>query len=83
MNDTAQSATVDDADAHYIRANTLFDRNRFNVAISRARAATVLVCSPRLLDIRCRTPDQMALANLLCAFSERAKPGLAQPQPAG
>jgi predicted RecB family nuclease len=50
----------------------LFERNRFNVAISRARALSVLVCSPRLLDIACRTPDQMALANLLCAFAERA-----------
>lgn len=51
----------------------LFERNRFNVAISRARAASVLVCSPRLLDIRCRTPEQMALANLLCAFEESAE----------
>lgn len=51
----------------------LFERNRFNVAISRARAASVLICSPRLLDIRCRTPEQMALANLLCAFEERAQ----------
>jgi predicted RecB family nuclease len=50
----------------------LFERNRFNVAISRARAASVLVCSPRLLDIRCRTPEQIALVNLLCAFAERA-----------
>jgi predicted RecB family nuclease len=57
----------------------LFERNRFNVAISRARAASVLVCSPRLLDIRCRTPEQMALANLLCAFAERAKAELARP----
>jgi predicted RecB family nuclease len=51
----------------------LFERNRFNVAISRSRAASVLLCSPRLLDIRCRTPEEMALANLLCAFAERAK----------
>jgi uncharacterized protein len=51
----------------------LFDRNRFNVAISRARAMSVLVCSPRLLDIACRTPEQMALVNLLCAFAERAE----------
>jgi len=50
----------------------LFERNRFNVAISRAKAASVLVCSPRLLDIACNTPDQMALANLLCEFAERA-----------
>src|SRR5579862_5445358 len=51
----------------------LFERNRFNVAVSRARVASVLICSPRLLDIRCRTPEQMALANLLCAFEARAQ----------
>lgn len=50
----------------------LFERNRFNVAVSRARALSVLVCSPRLLDVACRTPEQMALANLLCAFVEQA-----------
>ncbi|MGA8534734.1 MAG: DEAD/DEAH box helicase, partial [Candidatus Tumulicola sp.] len=50
----------------------LFERNRFNVAISRARALSVLVCSPRLLDVACRTIEQMALANLLCDFAERA-----------
>lgn len=54
----------------------LFERNRFNVAISRARAVSALVCSPRLLDISCRSPEEMALANLLCAFVERAKSGL-------
>ena len=54
----------------------LFERNRFNVAVSRARAASVLLCSPRLLEIACRTPEQMALANLLCAFAERAKSDL-------
>jgi superfamily I DNA and/or RNA helicase len=52
----------------------LFERNRLNVAISRARALSVLVCSPRLLDVACRTPDEMALVNLLCAFKERAQP---------
>ena len=51
----------------------LFERHRFNVAVSRARAASILLCSPRLLEIACRTPEQMALANLLCAFAERAK----------
>ncbi|HEX3368901.1 MAG TPA: DEAD/DEAH box helicase, partial [Candidatus Cybelea sp.] len=50
----------------------LFERNRFNVAISRARAASILVCSPRLLDVSCRTPAEMSLVNLLCAFKERA-----------
>jgi uncharacterized protein len=51
----------------------LFEQNRFNVAVSRARTLSVLVCSPRLLDIVCRTPAQMALANLLCAFAQDAQ----------
>lgn len=48
----------------------LFERNRFNVAISRAQCLSVLVCSPRLLEVRCRTPNEMKLASLLCAFVE-------------
>lgn len=54
----------------------LFEQNRFNVAISRARALSVLVCSPRLLETACSTPEQMALVNLLCAFVERARVGV-------
>lgn len=50
----------------------LFSRNRFNVAISRAKAMAVLVCSPRLLDTRCRTVDQMRLVNPVCQFVEFA-----------
>jgi uncharacterized protein len=51
--------------------NFLFDRNRFNVAVSRAQCLIVLVCSPRLLDARCRNPEQMRLVGLLCEFAER------------
>lgn len=51
----------------------LFERNRLNVAISRAQCMSVLVCSPRLLDTRCSTPEQMALVNLLCRFVESAE----------
>ena len=50
----------------------LFSRNRLNVAVSRAKALAVLVCSPRLLETRCRTVDQMRLVNGLCAFAEHA-----------
>jgi predicted RecB family nuclease len=48
----------------------LFSRNRFNVAISRAKALAVLVCSPQLLDVPCRKLDQMRLVNSVCRFSE-------------
>ena len=50
----------------------LFSRNRFNVAISRAKALAVVVCSPRLLETRCRTVEQMRLVNALCRFAEHA-----------
>jgi uncharacterized protein len=56
----------------------LFNRNRLNVAISRAKCLAVLVASPTLLDVRCKTVDQMRLVNALCRFVEVAK---AQSQP--
>lgn len=48
----------------------LFDRNRLNVAVSRARCLSVLVASPRLLDVRCATSTQMSDVNALCQFVE-------------
>lgn len=50
----------------------LFSRNRLNVAISRARCLAVVVASPRLLDVACRTSEQMQLVNALCRFVEMA-----------
>jgi hypothetical protein len=32
----------------------------------------VVVCSPRLLETRCRTVDQMRLVNGVCRFAEAA-----------
>ncbi len=54
-------------------AGFLFDKNRFNVAISRAQCASIIVCSPLLLESPCKTPEQMALVNLLCAYQEAAQ----------
>ena len=51
----------------------LFSRNRLNVAISRARCLAVLVASPRLLEIRCRTVEQMRLVSALCRLVELAE----------
>lgn len=53
----------------------LFSLNRLNVAISRARALAVLVCSPEVLRVRCRTPEQMRLVNALCLLVEHAHGG--------
>jgi predicted RecB family nuclease len=50
----------------------LFSRNRLNVAISRAQSLAVLVASPQLLEIRCRTIEQMRMVNALCRFAEQA-----------
>jgi predicted RecB family nuclease len=50
----------------------LFEKNRFNVAISRAQCLSILVCSPELLEVRTRTPFEMMLASLLCGFVEAA-----------
>ncbi len=43
-----------------------------NVAISRAQSLAVLVASPKLLEIRCRTIEQMRMVNALCRFVEEA-----------
>ena len=51
----------------------LFSRNRLNVAVSRAECLAILVASPKLLDIRCRTVEQMRLANALCGLVEYAE----------
>lgn len=50
----------------------LYDPHRMNVATSRAKAACILVASPRLFEPECRTPEQMRRANGLCRFRELA-----------
>jgi predicted RecB family nuclease len=50
----------------------LYSSNRLNVATSRAEAVVVLVASPELMRVRCKTPRQMRLANAMCAYLESA-----------
>jgi len=52
----------------------LFSRNRLNVAVSRAMCLACIVASPRLLESRARTIEQMRLINALCRFVEMANP---------
>ena len=50
----------------------LYSGNRFNVAISRARGLAVLVASPDLLQVACKTPEQLRLVNAFCRYVEIA-----------
>ncbi len=54
----------------------LYSLNRLNVATSRARCLAVVVASPGVLRVRCRTPRQMRLANAVARLVEMAaEPG--------
>jgi uncharacterized protein len=51
----------------------LYSLNRLNVATSRAKALSILVCSPQLFEPECRTPEQMRMANAFCRYLEMAR----------
>src|SRR6185436_6477346 len=51
----------------------LYSLNRLNVATSRAQCLTVLVASPALFQVQCKTPRQMELANAFCRYLEMAQ----------
>jgi len=50
----------------------LYSLNRLNVAVSRAQCVAVIVASPALLQVDCKTPRQIQLANALCRYLEMA-----------
>jgi hypothetical protein len=50
----------------------LLSRNRLNVAVSRAQCLAYVVASPKLLEVGCRSIEQMRMANALCLFVEIA-----------
>ena len=56
------TSTADDAPRSM---EFLYDLHRLNVAVSRAKALSILVCSPALLRVLCRTPKELRLANAL------------------
>ena len=51
--------------AEYLPRNLdfLFSKNRINVAVSRAKCLSVVIFSPKLLNLRCKSPGEMALVN--------------------
>jgi predicted RecB family nuclease len=51
----------------------LYSLNRLNVATSRAQCVTVLVASPALFQVQCKTPRQIELANAFCRYLEMAQ----------
>ncbi len=53
----------------------LLSRNRLNVAVSRAKCLAYVVASPKLLEVGCRSIEQMRMANALCLFVEGAEDG--------
>jgi len=51
----------------------LYSLNRLNVAVSRAQCVAVVVASPALFQVECKTPRQIQLANALCRYLELAR----------
>ena len=51
----------------------LYSLNRLNVAVSRAQCVAVIVASPALFQVECKTPRHMKLANALCRYLEMAQ----------
>ena len=48
--------------------NFLFNKNRLNVAVSRARSLAIVTASPDLLSVPCATVKGMEQASLLCSL---------------
>jgi superfamily I DNA and/or RNA helicase len=51
----------------------LYSLNRLNVAVSRARCVAVIVASPALFQVECKTPRHIELANAFCRYLEMAR----------
>jgi len=54
-------------------ASFLLSPNRLNVAVSRAQALAIVVGCPDLMDVRCKSVEEMKLVNLLCHLVQYAE----------
>jgi uncharacterized protein len=72
------SMTTSDGEAAPRGMEFLFDKNRLNVAISRAQILTVLVASPTLERARCAKLEQIPLINMFCRAVHEGSQRLAQ-----
>ncbi len=63
------TSSAEDLPRHF---EFLFSRNRLNVALSRAQCLAIVIASPKLLEVPCRTIEQMKLANIFCHLNEYA-----------
>jgi uncharacterized protein len=66
------SMTTSNGDCLPRNIEFLYDKNRLNVAVSRAKCLALVVASPDLLHIHCNSPAQMELVNTLCWLREYA-----------
>jgi superfamily I DNA and/or RNA helicase len=64
------TSSPEDAPRHL---DFLYSRNRLNVAVSRARCFAVVLASPKLLDVPCRTPELMRALNAFCQLLEASR----------
>ena len=44
----------------------LFKKNRLNVAISRAQCLAIIIVNPKLLEVPCKTIEQIKMVNSFC-----------------
>ena len=51
----------------------LYSPNRFNVAVSRAKALFILVANKKIFEPECKSPIQIKLANPFCRYLEMAE----------
>ena len=67
------TVTASSADLAPRGIDFLLSSNRFNVAISRAQVAAIVIGNPELLNTTCSKPEQLPLVGALCNFVDSAE----------